>query len=160
MSWHWPCRLCGVSPVDIFHFATECNDPHISAWRNELETSARTFVGTLTTVIGEQRDHAGHTGHNFLLRRVRRAFGYVQFDSPDGDFLIFRLLLAQPWSERLADPGMRAVRLLGRVFDLPGMFHRFERPIADVWCRWSLYWLWSLSRAWREAIAPPQGGAV
>jgi hypothetical protein len=48
---------------------------------------------------------------------------------------------------------MRAVRLLGRMFDLPGMHHRFERPIADAWCRWSLYWLWGLSRVWFEANA-------
>ncbi len=85
-----------------------------------------------------------HTGHSFLLRRVRRAVGGAHFDSPEGDFIIYRLLVAQPWPERLANPGM---------------YHRFERPIADAWCRWSLYWLWSLSRVWREANAA-RGGAV
>ncbi len=29
--------------------------------------------------------------------------------------------------------GMSTVRLLGRVFDLRGMHHRFERPIADAY---------------------------
>jgi hypothetical protein len=154
-----PCALCGVTPVDLFHFATECNHPRISAWRDSLEVSARGLIVTLTRVIGTQRESAGHTGHSFLLRRVRRAVGGAHFDSPEGDFIIYRLLVAQPWPERLADPGMRTVRLLGRVFDLPGMYHRFERPIADAWCRWSLYWLWSLSRVWREANAA-RGGAV
>jgi hypothetical protein len=84
-----------------------------------------------------QRESAGHTGHSFLLRRIRRAVGGAHFDSPEGDFIIYRLFVTQPWPGRLADPGMRTNRLLGRVFDLPGMYHRFERPIADAWCRWS-----------------------
>ena len=156
-----PCALCGVTPVDLFHFATECNHPRISAWRDSLEESARGLIVTLTRVIGTQRESAGYnaSGHSFLLRRVRRAVEGVQFDSREGDFIIYRLLVAQPWPERLADPGMRTVRLLGRVFDLPGMYHRFERPIADAWCRWSLYWLWSLSRVWRDANVA-HGGAV
>jgi hypothetical protein len=27
-----PCALCEFTPVDLFHFATECNHPRISAW--------------------------------------------------------------------------------------------------------------------------------
>jgi hypothetical protein len=50
---------------------------------------------------------------------VRRAVGGAYFDSPEGYFIIYRVLVAQPWPERLADPGMRAVRLLGRI-DPPG----------------------------------------
>jgi hypothetical protein len=42
------------------------------------------------------------------------------------------VLVAQPWPERLADPGMRAVRLLGRMFDLPGMYHRPTAASADA----------------------------
>ncbi len=104
--------------------------------QRSLEVSARGLIVTLTSVVGG-----------------------AHFDSPEGDFIIYRLLVAQPWPERLVDPGMRTVQLLGRVFDLPGMYHRFERPIADAWCRWSLYWLWSLSRVWREANVA-RGGAV
>jgi hypothetical protein len=48
---------------------------------------------------------------------------------------------------------MRLVRLLGRAFDLPGIFHRYERPISDAWCYWSLRWVWSLSRVWHDACA-------
>ena len=56
-------------------------------------------------------------------------------------------------SERMALPHMRAVRLLGRVFDMPGVYHRFERPALDLsrWCRWSVRWLWKLSDSWRAA---------
>jgi hypothetical protein len=50
-------------------------------------------------------------------------------------------------------PGMRVVRLLGRVFDLPGVYHRFERPALDVWSRWSVRWLWRLSHVWKMATA-------
>ena len=118
------------------------------------EQAARELACVLCALIAQQRDDAGHTGHNPLLARARNAFASLVFDSPEGDFILYRLLVAQPWSERLSDPGMRAARLFGRVLDLPGMFHRFERPIADAWCKWSLHWLRSLSRAWREASAP------
>ena len=75
----------------------------------------------------------------------------VNFSSAQGDFLLYRSLVAHPWPERSALPHMRAVRLLGRIFDLPGVYHRFERPALDTWTRWSLRWLWQLSNAWRAA---------
>ena len=150
-----PCPLCGISPVDVFHFATECNNHLIARWRQEVEHSARGLVADLTEVMACERDRAGRlTGAEyFLLRRIRRAITCVAFDTPEGDFIIYRLLLAQPWAERVSSPGMRAVRLLGRAFDLPGVYHRFERPLLDVWCRWSNAWLWRLSRAWHMAHA-------
>jgi hypothetical protein len=65
--------------------------------------------------------------------------------------LLYRFLVAHPWCEDMAISHMRAVRLLGRVFDLPGVYHRFERPVLDLWCRWSVRWLWRLSDAWHTA---------
>jgi hypothetical protein len=52
-----------------------------------------------------QRERTDTTG-KYLVRRSLRS---VQFDFPEGDFIIYRLLVAQPWPERLADPSMRAV---------------------------------------------------
>lgn len=66
---------------------------------------------------------------------------------------MYRFLVVHPWTERMAQPHMLAARLLGRVFDLPGVYHRFERPAADIWTRWGLRWLWQLSDAWRLANA-------
>jgi hypothetical protein len=145
-----PCPLCGVSPIDTFHLVAECTHPSINAWRYNLERDTLHFVASLTHVMARERAQAGRPPEDWLFRRIRRAICTVDFNSPEGDFILFRLLVAQPWSERLACPDMRAVRLLGRAFDLPGVYHRFERPILDLWCRWSLRWLWSLSRTWQS----------
>ena len=111
------------------------------------------LMGALLT----ERDRAGHDtdAEGRLFRRAVLAVRCVDFDSLQGYFLFFRFLVAQPWPERMAVPGtgMRAVRLLGRVFDLPGVYHRFERPALDIWSRWSKRWLWRLSRAWKNANA-------
>lgn len=146
-----PCPLCGVSPVDVFHFIAECSHSSVCRWRARLVQSSREFVPRLVDLMARERARAGHPPEALLFRRIRRTITNTEFDSPEGDFILYRLLVAQPWPERLAGHGMRAVRLLGRTFDLPGMFHRFERPILDAWCRWSLNWLWALSRAWRLA---------
>ena len=148
-----PCTLCGVSPVDPFHLFVECNHRDIAEWRTDMVTSVREFIIHLTHIIYAERYRAGHRGHGFLLRRVRRVTAGMDFYSIEGHFIIYRMLLAHPWSERLASPGMRCVRLLGRVFDLPGIYHRYERPILDAWCRWSRYWLLLLSYAWRISHA-------
>jgi hypothetical protein len=48
---------------------------------------------------------------------------------------------------------MHVVRLMGRAFDLDGIYHRYERPLLDHWSSWSKRMLWSLSRAWFTACA-------
>ena len=146
-----PCPLCGVTPVDTFHFVAECNHPSIDAWRYNFELDVRHFVVSLTQIMERERTRAGRPPDSWLFRRIRRAILNVDFNSHEGNFILYRLLVAQPWSERHSCPNMRAVRLLGRAFDLPGIYHRFERPILDLWCRWSLRWLWSLSRTWQSA---------
>ena len=106
------------------------------------------MVTKLTGILLTERDRAGHdTGvDEILFDRAACAVRNLDFDTTQGDFILYRFLVAQPWPERMAVPGMRAVRLLGRVFDLPGVFHRFE---LDTWSRW----LWWPSHAWREANA-------
>ena len=148
-----PCSLCGVAPVDFFHLVAECNHPSIDAWRYQLEVSSRRLVALITVIMARERDRAGRPQEDWLFRRIPRAILNVNFNTPEGDFILYRLLVAQPWPEHLACPGMRAVRLLGRAFDLPGVYHRFERPILDAWCRWSKRWLWRLSRVWLRLSA-------
>ena len=149
-----PCALCNVTPLDPYHLITECNHAIIDSWRQGAEAAAKKLLRDLTAVMASERDRAGRDPECALLRRVRRAAARLDFDSPEGDFVLYRLLVAQPWPERMACPGMRLVRLLGRAFDLPGVPHRFERPLLDMWCRWSIGWLWALSRAWRSASQP------
>jgi hypothetical protein len=146
-----PCPLCGVAPIDPFHLITECKHPMIRSWRRYFKADTRYFVASLTEVMARERERAGRPPEHWLFRRIRRAICNINFDTPEGDFILYRLLLAQTWPERLACPGMRAVRLMGRAFDLPGVYHRFERPILDIWCRWCIQWLWSLSRTWQSA---------
>ena len=146
-----PCRLCGSTPVDAYHLISECNHASIDRWRQSTEAAARCLVTSLTTLMADERDRAGRRPEHLLFRRIRCAIKNLNFDSPEGDFVLYRLVVAQPWSERMACPGMRSVRLLGRAFDLAGVYHRFERPILDQWSRWSKSMLWSLSRAWRGA---------
>ena len=146
-----PCRLCNACPVDAFHIISECNHPIIDDWRQVAERSARILVSTLTVIMEQERDRAGRAPQHDLFRRIRRAMNSLDFDTPEGDFILYRLLLAQPWSERMACPGMHVVRLMGRAFDLDGIYHRYERPLLDRWCGWSRHTLWSLSRAWFTA---------
>jgi len=146
-----PCGLCGSSPIDPYHLVVECNHVLIDSWREAAELAARDLVTALTVLMARERSRAGREPMDLLFRRIRRAAATLDFDSPEGDFILFRLVVGQPWSERMACPGMRLTRLLGRAFDLPGIYHRFERPAFDAWSRWSLRWLWGLSRAWREA---------
>ena len=146
-----PCGLCGSAPIDPYHLVAECNHVLIDSWREAAELAARDLVTTLTVLMARERSRAGREPTDLLFRRIRRAAATLDFDSPEGDFILFRLVVGQPWSERMACPGMRLTRLLGRAFDLAGIYHRFERPAFDAWSRWSLRWLWGLSRAWREA---------
>jgi len=146
-----PCRLCNACPVDAFHIISECNHPIIDDWRQVAERSARILVSTLTVIMEQERDRAGRAPQYDLFRRIRRAMNSLDFDTPEGDFILYRLLLSQPWSERMACPGMHVVRLMGRAFDLDGIYHRYERPLLDRWCGWSRHTLWSLSRAWFTA---------
>ena len=147
------CRLCGASPVDTFHLVSECNNVTIDRWRKQTERDVRKFVVSLTDTMARVRDRAGREPEDELFHRICEAANRIDFDSPEGDFILYRLAVAQPWAERLACPNMLLVRLLGRAFDLPGVYHRFERPILDELSRWSLHALWSLSRAWREACS-------
>ena len=123
------------------------------SWRQLAVSDARSFVSSLTLIIALERENCGREPVDGLLRRIRCAAARLDFDSPEGDFVLFHLIAAAPWSERVASPGMRLVRLLGLAFDLPGIFHRYERPISDAWCYWSLRWVWSLSRVWHDACA-------
>ena len=152
-----PCALCGATPLDPYHLIAECNHAAIDSWRQDAEIAAKHLLRDLTAIMATERDRAGRDPECALLRRVRRAAVQLDFDSPEGDFVLYRLLVAQPWSERMTCPGMRLVRLLGRAFDLPGVPHRFERPLLDLWCRWSIRWLWALSRAWQSACQPAVG---
>ena len=153
-----PCPLCPAerpTVLDAYHLIAECMHPAIEAWRISCEAALRRLVTKLTGILLTERDRAGHdTGvDEILFERAACAVRNLDFDTTQGDFILYRFLVAQPWPERMAVPGMRAVRLLGRVFDLPGVFHRFERPALDIWSRWSVRWLWRLSHAWREANA-------
>ena len=146
-----PCRLCGVSPIDPYHLIAECNHTSIDAWRQRAEEAARELLVTLTVLLTRERNRAGREPDDWLFRRIRRAAADLDFETSEGYFVLYRLLLAQPWPESMATPGMRLARLLGRAFDLPGIYHRFERPVLDTWSRWSLHWLRALSLAWRSA---------
>jgi len=146
------CPLCrGTAPLDFYHLAVECVHPVIDEWRARCEEALRRFVPSLLRLLARERDRAGREPEDLLFDRARRAVRRADLNSHQGDFLIYRLLVAHPWPESTARPHMRVVRLMGRAFDLPGVYHRFERPALDLWCRWSVRWIWQLSHAWREA---------
>jgi hypothetical protein len=146
------CPLChSDDPLDAYHLVAECTHAAIDAWRNSCARSFRGMVLKLTSVLAEERVRAGREPDALLFDRAVAAVQSTDVDSAQGDFLLFRFLVAHPWPERMAAPEMHAVRLLGRVFDLPGVYHRSERPTVDVWCRWSLRWLWKLSSIWLAA---------
>ena len=88
-----PCTLCGVSPVDPFHLFVECNHRDIAEWRTDMVTSVREFIIHLTHIIYAERYRAGHRGHGFLLRRVRRVTAGMDFYSIEGHFIIYRCCL-------------------------------------------------------------------
>ena len=146
------CPLChSTAPLDSYHLAVECVHPQINVWRRQCERSLPRFVAGLTVRLRSERERARCEPEDRLFARALRAVLRTDLNSAQGDFLLHRLLVAHPWPERMALPHMRAVRLLGRVFDLPGVYHRFERSALDLWCRWSTRWLWRLSRAWCTA---------
>ena len=115
------------------------------------EAALRRLGIGLTATLRSERERARCEPEDRLFDRAARSLQRLDFNSTEGDFLLHRFLVVHPWPERMALPHMRAVRLLGRAFDLPGVYHRFERPAADMWTRWSLRWLWRLSYAWRSA---------
>ena len=146
------CHLChGATPLDFYHLANECTHPAIKSWRCRCGAAIRRLVDKLTTVLRSERERAGREPEDRLLSRAAQAARRIDLNSVEGDFLTYRLLVAHPWPERMALPHMRVVRLLGRVFDLPGVYHRFERPALDLWSKWSERWLWKLSNAWHRA---------
>ena len=148
------CPLChGPAPLDCYHLVAECTHPALNGWRRRCEAALRRVIVRFLATLRSERQRAGREPDDRLFDNAERALRRVDFNSPQGDFLLYRFLVVHPWTERMAQPHMLAARLLGRVFDLPGVYHRFERPAADIWTRWGLRWLWQLSDAWRLANA-------
>ena len=79
----------------------------------------------------------------------------VDFDTDEGRFILFRLLLCHPWAARLApsDTSFYSAGVMGELFDVSGLRNSLLRPLADSWCRWCIYWSWRLGDAWRLARA-------
>ena len=68
----------------------------------------------------DERERAGYDSDKLLSDRAAAAVQRAELDSKQGEFLLYRFLVAQPWSGRLAAPGMRAGRLSAVCLTLAG----------------------------------------
>jgi hypothetical protein len=59
---------------------------------------------TVTSALAEERERAGRLGLS-IFDRAATAVQNTDFDSDQGDFLLFRCLVAHPWPERMAAQG-------------------------------------------------------
>jgi hypothetical protein len=136
------CTACNMQQLaSPWHIINECNNAIITSTRNTLRKKATTFVKRLVTLCAD----AAKCGHPFMLYACNPAAAAamnatVDWDTPLGMFLLFRLCLVLPFPASVVPANDwhndNLVLQLGRVFDSIIVRAHALRPIANSWVLW------------------------
>ena len=180
------CPLCLTSPdsglLGPWHVLLCCPHPEVAAARAPAIASATPMLSKIIdqmsrASINEARDTIGDAAawqqHATFLRILRdlsplRTNCFRGEDRLSGDekFILFRLLLAMPWSSHSTPapngtpdvPQPSAlVSLLGSLFDHSTAAHHRLRKLANSWVRWAGRHSDGICRAWATAVSSMMG---
>ena len=148
------CMLCNTDREDPWHLTNLCpgsaEDSALRSRRAEARTSARHMLLELTGSIA-----AADRSLEALAEGARLAMAAMRWESPEGHWLLFRLVGVLPWPAAAAAPGHHAVAALGALFDACRLPKRALVPIARVWVSWSVKHSHALGKARVAAYSSP-----
>ena len=178
------CPLCNghtasgeISPT---HVLLDCGDPAVSAARALAIQSVPSILVAITALAYKaSTEEAAHTADRITAERLRsrldesnqmlgqllpqcfRATGAPL--STEERFVLFRLLLAIPWSSTpsavpspsilpTAQPPSSLAAALGYLFDHTYAAHHRLRSLANMWVRWAGRNSTTICEAWASAM--------
>ncbi len=146
------CRLCQSGKAEgPFHACCECPHPAMVALRAKLARSMPGFVSHAVRLAYDAvRPKDGTDAEALAMAATAYTLAATQdWTSPEGRFIMFRLLGVAPWPAAVAGCPFGALgSFLGTMFDrVTAKPHRL-RPLANNWCGWSSKWLQRLHGAY------------
>jgi hypothetical protein len=144
-------RLASLGTVDSpLHLFTECDHPVMMRLRREVEESAARLLMDMAdrleaALVKDGRPFEDRTATATHAAALKAALPAIQWASPDGAALLFRLLAMAPVPPRLCEAALGR-RLLGttawaRLLHSVCVRERWLRPIVNRWMQWAARWI-------------------
>ena len=172
-----PCPLCAMPSVDPLHVLCECTDPATVSLRAEITSGVPSLIAALfrDLVLADHRARRisqpdlphEPEGLDGAVAAVTDEVRSTRWGSPAGRFLLHRLLIVMPWSERAVFfpsplrvhpllPDAPVTWRLGILFDATALSNQYLRSFAVRWVRWAGPRVLELCKTWaRSAGAHP-----
>lgn len=141
------CKACGAGFAGPIHAITECAYPPMVALRREVTGTLPAMVQHLTRMAldATRADIAMAAGlelPELHPAHVRAAADAQDWTSPEGKFVLFRLLIVAPWTAASPHlPPGPLTRALGELFDAFTAKNHLARPARNMWLSWAAGWL-------------------
>ncbi len=163
------CPLCS-QPLSVEHVLLACPAPAVVRTRLTLLSSISPLMGKLAryclfaqAVHEFGRDEAMTMDFNKAEREVAAMLTPSVLSSPEGCFILLRVLLLTPWSAHsLQQPSIgangqlveppAAATVLGGLFDATAVPNHLLRTIANKWARYSATHTLRIMHSWSAAI--------
>ena len=142
-----PCVLCHGAHEDPWHLVCECAHPGVAAARATLRASAPTALCAIFNAIAAA--HVGGPPDTVAARLAECAALCLSldWDSLEGRFVLYRLVLALPFPASAAAADHAVVRALGALFDSVVLPPSRLRGVATAWLQWASRWAADLGTA-------------
>jgi hypothetical protein len=157
------CPLCKGGVASPRHVLVECTGARgeldMVAERAKLRDVARRIAIKLQRLM-----HAAQGGEEGTLAHL--PVRGIDWTSPTGRNMLFRLLIVAPWPEAAVDdPAAGVARGLGAMFDATLVPNDRLRPIANAWVSWAGVTVLRVCQKWSKEVdaelgfeGPPAGG--
>ena len=168
------CPVCVASgaphtSLHDWHLVTTCVSAGVVAERTRITAAMPSICASIfrhlldASGYGRLADCCG-TGVG-EASPIRRLVVAVNWGTPAGRALLYRVVTVQPWpSSGLSpppmetpfeqDPAMTVLWMLGCLLDNTSSQARLLRPLANAWCPWAVNAFERLALAWTEAAEP------
>jgi hypothetical protein len=180
---HCPVCFSASEVEDPWHVAHECTAAHVVSARLRIHATVGAMLAAVLRglIVAHEHVSAVHVG---LLADVEAAVATLvppvvvevveeiageaapippphlpplEWDSAEGQFILFRLLLMLPFPATAAGPGQTHVARLGRVFDQVRLPRRHLTRFIRPWVRWAAHHMSKLVAA--RKLAHKEKGA-
>ena len=154
------CVFCGeytdfLSPA---HVLVYCQEPSVVRTRYLATSSLPIMIKTIVAnAIYARRSGMENGGLYDVEKRIHELLDDYEWCTPDGRYVLFRMLMAAPWPADAVRDTPSAIlcelaRLLGKVFDLTNARHFKIRRLVNRWVAWASKHASNIAKAWAAAI--------